>query len=157
MVAFIDYEMPIIADDIIDLSFANKALDQCWTNIWLGQPQLGLDHLIRARRLDPSPSSLRSAATAHAYFFLNRYEEALSQAEQYLWAAPDAHGALRIGAASAAFAGRRDTAQRLAAHLLHFVDPAFRVSRLKEVLAPYQQSVFVDKYSEGLLLAGLPE
>lgn len=28
MVAFIDYEMPIIADDIIDLSFANKALDQ---------------------------------------------------------------------------------------------------------------------------------
>jgi hypothetical protein len=29
MVAFIDDEMPIIADDIIDLSFANKALDQC--------------------------------------------------------------------------------------------------------------------------------
>ena len=28
MVAFIDNEMPIIADDIIDLSFANKALDQ---------------------------------------------------------------------------------------------------------------------------------
>ena len=29
MVTFIDYEMPIIADDIIDLSFTNKALDQC--------------------------------------------------------------------------------------------------------------------------------
>jgi len=28
MVAFINYEMPIIADDIIDLSLANQALDQ---------------------------------------------------------------------------------------------------------------------------------
>ena len=35
MVAFIDNEMPIIADDIIDLSFANKALDQCDINLTL--------------------------------------------------------------------------------------------------------------------------
>ena len=33
MVTFIDYEMPIIADDIIDLSFTNKALDQCDINL----------------------------------------------------------------------------------------------------------------------------
>ena len=137
-------------------NLATTWINSGWINIWLGQPQLGLDHLIRARRLDPSPSSVRSMATAHAYFFLNRYEEALSQAEQHLWANPDAHPALRIGAASAAFAGRRDTALRLAGHL-QFFDPAFRVSRLKEVLGPYQQSAFVDKYSEGLRLAGVPE
>lgn len=35
MVAFIDNEMPIIAYDIVDLSFANKALNQCDINLTL--------------------------------------------------------------------------------------------------------------------------
>ncbi len=35
MVAFIDYHMSIIANNIIDLSFANKALDQCYINLAL--------------------------------------------------------------------------------------------------------------------------
>jgi adenylate cyclase len=126
-----------------------------WINVWLGQPQLGLDHLTLARRLDPTSHGTRMAATAHAYFFLNRYEEALAQAEDILRADPDAHPALRIGAASAAFAGRSETAHRLAGHL-QTIDPAFRVSRLGEVLGPYQQTA-IEKYAEGLRLAGLPE
>jgi adenylate cyclase len=126
-----------------------------WINVWLGQPQLGLDHLTLARRLDPTSHGTRMAATAHAYFFLNRYEEALAQAEEILRANPDAHPALRIGAASAAFAGRSETAHRLAGHL-QTIDPAFRVSRLGEVLGPYQQTA-IEKYAEGLRLAGLPE
>ena len=126
-----------------------------WINVWLGQPQLGLDHLTLARRLDPTSHGTRMAATAHAYFFLNRYEEALAQAEEILRANPDAHPALRIGAASAAFAGRSETAHRLAGHL-QTIDPAFRVSRLGEVLGPYQQTA-IEKYAEGMRLAGLPE
>jgi adenylate cyclase len=126
-----------------------------WINVWLGQPQLGLDHLTLARRLDPTSHGTRMAATAHAYFFLNRYEEALAQAEDILRADPDAHPALRIGAASAAFAGRTETAHRLAGHL-QTIDPAFRVSRLGEVLGPYQQTA-IEKYAEGMRLAGLPE
>jgi adenylate cyclase len=126
-----------------------------WINVWLGQPQLGLDHLTLARRLDPTSHGTRMAATAHAYFFLNRYEEALAQAEDILRADPDAHPALRIGAASGAFAGRSETAHRLAGHL-QTIDPAFRVSRLGEVLGPYQQTA-IEKYAEGLRLAGLPE
>jgi TolB-like protein/class 3 adenylate cyclase len=126
-----------------------------WINVWLGQPQLGLDHLTLARRLDPTSHGTRMAATAHAYFFLNRYEEALAQAEEILRATPDSHPALRIGAASAAFAGRSETAHRLAGHL-QTIDPAFRVSRLGEVLGPYQQTA-IEKYAEGLRLAGLPE
>ena len=35
--------------------------------------------------------------------------------------------------------------------------PAFRVSRLKEYLGHYQKTEFVEKYAEGLRLAGLPE
>jgi hypothetical protein len=52
---------------------------------------------------------------------------------------PGAHPGLRIGAASAAFAGRSDTAHRLAARL-QIIDPAFGVSRLGEYLGPYQKS-----------------
>jgi tetratricopeptide (TPR) repeat protein len=126
-----------------------------WINIWLGQPQLALDHLTLARRFDPTSHSTRMGATAHAYFFLNRYEEALARAEEMLRGSPNSHPALRVGAASAAFAGRKDAAQRLVGQL-QAIDPDFRVSRLGEVLGPYKQASF-DKYAEGLRLAGLPE
>jgi hypothetical protein len=36
------------------------------------------------------------------------------------------------------------------------VDPAFAISRLREYLGPYQPDL-VEKYAEGLRLAGLPE
>jgi hypothetical protein len=36
------------------------------------------------------------------------------------------------------------------------IDPAFRVSRLREYLGPYQKSEFVEKYQEALRRAGLP-
>ena len=79
----------------------------------------------------------------------------MAVAEQMLQNSPD-HPALRIGAASAALAGRSDVALRLATHL-QSIDPAFAVSRLKDYLGPYQRLDFVDKYAEGLRLAGLPE
>jgi adenylate cyclase len=126
-----------------------------WINIWLGQPQIGLDHLTLARRFDPTSHSTRMSATAHAYFFLDRYEEALAQAEEILRGSPNSHPAHRIGAASAAFAGRWDAAQRLVRQL-QIIDPELRVSRLAKVFGPYKQAS-IDKYAEGLRLAGLPE
>jgi adenylate cyclase len=127
-----------------------------WINGWLGQPELGLEDLIRAKRLDPRGQFTRASAIAHAYFFLNRFEEALAEAEGQLRGNPKAHPALRIGAASAAFAGRSDTARSLADRL-RAVDPAFRISDLKEILGPYQESAFIEKYAEALRMAGLPE
>jgi TolB-like protein/class 3 adenylate cyclase len=126
-----------------------------WINIWLGQPQIGLDHLTLARRFDPTSHGTRMNATAHAYFFLDRYEEALAQAEESLRGSPNNHPALRIGAASAAFAGQTDAAQRLAQQL-QTIDTEFRVSRLKDVVGPYKQAA-MEKYAEGLRLAGIPE
>jgi TolB-like protein/class 3 adenylate cyclase len=128
-----------------------------WLNVWQGHPDLAIEHLGRAERLDPGSLRLTSfAAMAHARFFLGEYEKALGLAEEMLRHSPDAHVCLRIGAASAAIAGRIDTAHRLAARL-QVVDPAFGVSRLTEYLGPYQKSAFVEKYAEGLRLAGLPE
>jgi TolB-like protein/class 3 adenylate cyclase len=128
-----------------------------WINIWQGHPELAIEHLDRAERLDPGSLRLtRFAAMAHARFFLGEYDKAQGLAEGMLRHSPDAHVSLRIGAASAAIGGRIDTAHRLAARL-QVIDPAFRVSRLSEYLGPYQKAAFVEKYAEGLRLAGLPE
>jgi len=128
-----------------------------WINIWQGHPDLAIEHLGRAERLDPGSLRLTSfVAMAHARFFVGEYERALGLAERMLRHSPDAHVCLRIGAASAAFAGHIDTAHGLAARL-QVIDPAFGVSRLREYLGPYQSPAFVEKYAEGLRLAGLPE
>jgi adenylate cyclase len=140
----------------------NPNLATAWTtsgfiNTWLGHPDIALEDLGRAQRLDPSGNSpQRSAAIAYALFFLNRYEEAMVVVEQLLQHSPDAPGGLRIGVASAALAGRSDVAHRLAAHLLT-VDPAFAVSRLRNYLGPFQKAEFVEKYTQALRLAGVPE
>ena len=126
-------------------------------NVWLGHPDIALEHLGRAQRLDPGGNSpLRRAAIAYALFFLDRYEEAMVVVEQLLLHSPDAPGGLRIGVASAALAGRSDVAHRLATHLLT-VDPAFAVSRLRNYLGPFQKDEFVEKYTQALRLAGMPE
>jgi TolB-like protein/class 3 adenylate cyclase/tetratricopeptide (TPR) repeat protein len=149
------------AKQLIDRALGlNSNLASAWANsgfinVWLGQPELALEHLGRAGRLDPGSIS-HFSAMAHAYFFLDRHEEALAVAEQMVRYNPQMNAGLRIGTASAAFAGHRDTARMLAARL-QAIDPAFRVSRLNEYLGPYQQSAFVDKYAEGLRLSGLPE
>ena len=44
MVAFVDDEMPIISDDIIDLSFANEALDQGDVNLAFRFAAAAADH-----------------------------------------------------------------------------------------------------------------
>ena len=90
---------------------------------------------MHAQRLDPTSHGSRPSATAHAYFFLDRFEEALALAEEVLRASPRSHPALRIGAASAAFAGRTEIARRLADRL-QVVDPRLRVSNLRAVLGP---------------------
>ncbi|WP_312016938.1 adenylate/guanylate cyclase domain-containing protein [Bradyrhizobium jicamae] len=125
-----------------------------WISLWLGHPEIAVEQLSRAQRLDPVSTSF-PIPMAHAYYFLERYEEALDQAQHFLQRHPDMHPALRIGAASAAFAGRDDVAHQLACRLLE-VDPAFSVSRIGKYLGPYRRQEFVEKYAEGLRRAGLP-
>jgi adenylate cyclase len=127
-----------------------------WISIWRGHPEIALEHLARARRLDPGQvgANPKWVAIATAYFFLGRYEEAVAVAEQMLRHSPDQIPGLRIGAASAALAGRSDVAHRWVAHL-RTLNPAYTVSRLKEL--SNHQKADLEKYAQGLRLAGLPE
>jgi TolB-like protein/class 3 adenylate cyclase len=146
-----------LIDRAVELNpnLVNAQANGGWISLWQGHLELAIEQLNRAQRLDPVSDSF-PVATAHAYFFLERYEEALDRARHFLQRLPNAHAALRIGAASAAFAGRGDAAYQLANRLLE-IDPAFSISRLSEYLGPYQRPEFVEKYADGLRRAGLPE
>ena len=96
------------------------------------------------------------SATAHAHFFLGRYDEAASWAAMALQDRPDFQPGLRIAAASNAMAGRPEQARKAAARLRQ-LNPALRVSNLKDVLGPYRHAEYISRYEEGLRQAGLPD
>ena len=160
-----------IAYVLRDLAFAREQLDRAltlnpnlagawtysgWIHLWSGNPTTAIEHLSRSIRHDPlGIAGGRRSGLAHAHFFLGRHEEALQWAEGHARDNPNAHPAYRIAAASAAFAGKMDQAQSWAAGLKR-IDPAFRVSRLEDHLGPWPHE-FLEKYKQGLRLAGLPE
>jgi adenylate cyclase len=73
----------VSAKDLIDQAVElNPNLATAWTNngwinVWLGHPEVALEHLGRAERLDPGHRALTLSPMAHAYFFLSRYAEAV--------------------------------------------------------------------------------
>src|SRR5262249_640807 len=105
--------------------------------------------------LDPYMPRMQNG-TAHAHFFAGRYEEASSWAARVLQERPDFHDGLRIAAASNALAGRPEAAQNAVAQLRQ-LDPALRVSNLRDIQGPYQRLQDIAQYEEAMRAAGLPE
>src|SRR6201991_3281157 len=129
-----------------------------WVKNWLGEPELAIERFARAIRLSPlDPSLLRMpSGTAHAHFFLGRYDDAASWAAMALQDNPDYQPGLRIAAASNAMAGRPELAHKAVARL-RLLNPTLRVSTLKDVLGPFRRAEDLLRYEEGLRQAGLPE
>jgi tetratricopeptide (TPR) repeat protein len=129
-----------------------------WAKNWLGEPEPAIARFARAMRLsplDPRVSAMQ-VGTAHAHFFLGRYDEAASWAAMALQGNPVLQPGLRIAAASNAMAGRPEQAHKAVARLRQ-LNPALDVSTLKDVLGPYRQAEDLSRYEEGLRQAGLPE
>jgi adenylate cyclase len=129
-----------------------------WVKSWLGEPEAAIERFARAMRLsplDPRATEMR-AGTAHAHFFLGHYDEAASWAAMSLQDNPDYQAGLRIDAASNAMAGRPAQAHKAVVRLRQ-LNPALRVSTLKDVLGPYRRAEDLSRYQEGLRQAGLPE
>ena len=142
---------------VLNPNLAHGWVSRGWINLWSGNPALAVEHLTRAMRHNPLHGDVLGVyAMAHALFFLDKYDEAMVWSERLLQDNPDAHGGLRIFAASAAFANVTDVAHKTAKRL-QSIDPKFRVSRLASYLGPYQKPEFIEKYAEGLRLAGTPE
>jgi adenylate cyclase len=129
-----------------------------WVKNLLGEPEPAIERFARAMRLsplDPFVAGMRSG-TAHAHFFLGHYDEAASWAAMALQDRPDLPHGLRIAAASNAMAGRPEQAHRAVARLRQ-LNPALRVSTLKDLLGPYRRAEDLSRLEEGLRQAGLPE
>jgi adenylate cyclase len=128
-----------------------------WAKNWLGEPEAAIERFARAMRLnplDPRMSGMR-AGTAAAHFFLGRYDGAASWAAMALQGNPDYQPGLRMAAASNAMAGRPEQAHKAVARLRQ-LNPALRVSSLKDALGPWHPDDLA-RYEEGLRRAGLPE
>jgi TolB-like protein/class 3 adenylate cyclase len=129
-----------------------------WVKNFLGEPETAIERFARAMRLSPLDPWLMGmrAGTAYAHFFLGRYDEAASWAAMALQDNPDYQPGLRMAAASNAMAGRLDEAHKAVARLRQ-LNPALRVSTLKDVRGPYRRAEDLSRYEEGLRKAGLPE
>lgn len=129
-----------------------------WVKIFLGEPDEAIARLARAMRLSPLDprTAVMQITMAHAHFYACRYDEASSWAAMGLQFHPNSHVGLRVDAASNALAGRLARAQKSVARLRE-LNPALRVSNLKDVMGPYRRAEDLARYEEGLRLAGLPE
>jgi tetratricopeptide (TPR) repeat protein len=128
-----------------------------WVRIHLREPEAAIEHLTRAMRLnpvDPQPYMMQHGMAA-AYFLAGRYEEASSWAEKALREHPNYLPAIRMSAASLAFAGRLTEAQKAMARMRE-IDPALRAAGLKD-LVPFRRPDDFARYVEGLRRAELPD
>jgi len=129
-----------------------------WVRIWLGEPELAIEHTRRAMRfspVDPWRCSMQTAV-AFAHFFLAHDDEASSWATMALRERPNFQPALRIAAASHALGGRMDKAQQAVAQL-QMLNPGLRISNLKANSANQRRPEFFSRYVAGMAKAGLPE
>ena len=125
------------------------------TKIWLGEPDIAIEHLAIAMRLSPLDPFIhhRQSTTALAHFCAGRYDEACMWGEKSL---QGGHmSGYRIAAASNALVGRIEKAQKIAARF-HQLVPGFRVSSMKDYL-PFRRPEDLARYEDGLRKAGLPE
>jgi len=129
-----------------------------WTRLYLGEPDLAIEHFAGAMRLSPLDPLIgrMQTGTAHAHFYARRYDVASSWAGMAARQQPDFVHTLCIAAASNALAGRLEQAQKALARLRQ-VEPALRVSNLRDTLGPYRRPEDIARYEEGLRKAGLPE
>jgi adenylate cyclase len=128
-----------------------------WVHVWMGKPDIGLQHLLQARRLSPLDINQRFVMTgiAQAHFLLEQYDEAFAVAVRAVqsWRQAPTY---RVAAASAALSGRLVEARRFVASLLE-VDPGRRIATLEETLGAYRRAEDIQHLKRALQLAGLPE
>ncbi|HLZ66183.1 MAG TPA: adenylate/guanylate cyclase domain-containing protein [Aliidongia sp.] len=138
-------------------NWASAWLFSGWGKIWLGEPELAIEHVERAMRLSPQDPLIfnAQAATACAHFFAGRYAEAACWAEMAVREQPNHFIATCAAAASNALAGRLPAAQQAMARLRQ-LDPDLRLSNLKD-LFPIRRAEDFALWSEAMRGAGLPE
>jgi TolB-like protein/Flp pilus assembly protein TadD len=138
-------------------NFAQAWATSAWLRVWRGEPDLALEHSAHAVRLSPLDPPMyydAQGAMAYAHFLAGRYDAAVSCAETALRGQTSFLLVTCIAAASNAFAGRRERAQRSLLQALE-CNPDLRANL--ENLAPFRRADDFAIFEKGLCEAGLPE
>jgi tetratricopeptide (TPR) repeat protein len=125
--------------------------------VWRGEPESAIEHFARAMRLSPLDLEMyrMQAGMAVAHLFARRFDTASLWAERAFSDLPSFLMVVSIIAASHALGGRTNDARQAMQHLRQ-LDPALRVSNLKDWL-PIQRPEDLATFMDGLRRAGLPE
>lgn len=128
-----------------------------WVRTYQGEPEIAIEHLSRALRLNPVDplNFLAQTAMSFAQFMAGHHDEASAWAGLALQGHPNWSPALRIVAASCAHRGLIDEAKHATARLLK-KSPALTISSLKRH-HPLCRPADYARLADGLRLAGLPE
>jgi TolB-like protein len=128
-----------------------------WVRVYLGEPEVAVEHFAHAMRLSPLDplNFVVQTGAALAHFFAGRNDDASLWAEKALRETPDFLPALRVAAASNALAGRMEEAHIAVARSLQFY-PTPHISNLKKQI-PLRRPEDLSRFAEGLRKAGLPE
>ena len=131
--------------------------ESAYVRAWLGEPDLALAHVERAKRLSPVDPHMftMNGAEALAHFVAHRPDEAFVSAENALRHNPFFSQATRIAVASAAILGRMEDAKKYFARL-QMLDPELRISNLADRISFRRPDDF-SLLAEGLRKAGVPD
>ena len=123
-----------------------------YVRIFLGQPDLAIEPLERALRLNPLDPLIFIVQNGIvlAHFFAGRYEEALAYAKKTLAQNPNYATAILMAAVSAALAGREDEMTKAVNQLLK-IDPACKMSSFRNVW-PLAREEDLTAFDKGLRL-----
>jgi tetratricopeptide (TPR) repeat protein len=128
-----------------------------WIMLWLGKPEVAIQHLEHAIDLSPYDRLVFKihAATAYAHFFSRRYDAAVASAGEALRDRPNYLTALRVASASHGLGGRHIEGRRLMAKMC-LLDPGLHVSGLADLL-PFRREKDSAKWAGALQRVGLPD
>ena len=128
-----------------------------WVKIYLGEPEMAIEHMAHAMRLNPLDPLILGMqnGTAAAHFLAGRYDAASSWAEKALQQNSNFLPGIRMAAASHALSGRLAQAEKALTRMRE-IDPELRISNLAE-LVPFRAAQDFARYVDGLRKAGLPE
>ncbi|MFO1160028.1 MAG: adenylate/guanylate cyclase domain-containing protein [Reyranellaceae bacterium] len=134
--------------------WANRAL----ASTFMGEHDVAIEQVSRVFRLSPiDPEIYRLEVTmAFAHVLLARYAEAASWAAKALARQPNFVPAMRAATVAHAFIGNLGEAQRLLGQMRQ-MDPSLTQSSYRTRLTFFRRPQDVDRFVEGLRLAGLPE
>jgi TolB-like protein/tetratricopeptide (TPR) repeat protein len=126
-----------------------------WLRVWRGEPDLALEHVAHAMRLNPLDPSGMYGAAAYAHFMSGDYDVASSCAESAMRDNPVFLLPTCVYAASNALAGRLEPARKGVDLALKY-NPGLRISNLRD-LAAFRRDEDFATFTGGLRKAGLPE